>query len=174
MTRVFSAAFACVTLALLAACATATLETQNQAHDPRQARIYFLRESSLLYVAGAPTVRVNGQEVGRVGSGSYFFVDRPPGQYAVVLDTPLAPGRFAATVTVKAAGTYYLKVAPRAEHWFIGAAVGVAGQVLKASIQESGAYSITAMDPRTGATVLAEMKSPSQTTGAAVVNRPGP
>jgi hypothetical protein len=103
-----------------------------------------------------------------LGSGSYFFVDRPPGQYAVTLDTPLVPGRFAATVTVKAAGTYYLKVAPRAEHWFIGAAVGVAGQVLEASIQEnSGAYSITAMDPRLGATVLAEMKSPGQATGAA-------
>ena len=172
MTRVLSGAILCVTLASLAACATATLEAQNQTQDPRQARIYFLRESSLLYVAGAPTVRVNGQEVGRVGSGSYFFVDRPPGQYAVTLDTPLVPGRFAATVNVKAAGTYYLKVAPRAEHWFIGAAAGVVGQVLEASIQEnSGAYSITAMDPRLGATVLAEMKSPSQAAAAAGANR---
>jgi hypothetical protein len=159
MIRYLTSAFVFCTLPLLAACATSTLEAQTKTHDPRQARIYFMREASLLYVAGAPTVRVNGQQVGSVGSGSYFFVDRPPGQYNVTLDTPLVPGRFAANVNVRAAGVYYLKVAPRTEHWALGFVAGPVAQILEAQIQEnSGAYSITAVDQKTGAAMLAQMK----------------
>lgn len=149
---------ACLSL-LLAACATAPLESQARVQDARHARIYFLRESTFVYAGGAVYLKVNGQEVGNVANGSYFFVDRPPGTYNVTLESPLVPGRFAANLTVRAGGTYYLKIAPRTEHLFIGMAVGVVGQIIEASVVEnSGAYSLTAMDTSSGAAMLASLK----------------
>src|SRR5215218_6881387 len=113
--RVFATGGVLFTFLLTAACATAPLESQTQAQDKGQARIYVLRESSLLYSAGAPNVKINGQNVGTVASGSSFFVDRPPGSYVITLETPLVPGRYAANVTVRAGAVHYLKVAPRTE-----------------------------------------------------------
>jgi Protein of unknown function (DUF2846) len=152
-------AFVVCALLLLAACATASLESQTKMQDPRQARIYFLRESTLLYVAATPNIKVNGEEVGRVANGSYFFVDRPAGKYNITLEMPLTPGRFAADVTVRPGAVYYVKVSPRAEHWFIGAAAGLVGHVLEAAVSEnSGPYSLTALDEKAGAEMLRQLK----------------
>jgi len=159
MARVLAGAVAlCVSL-MLAACATAPLESQAKVQDPRQARVYFLRESTFLYSAGAAYLKVNGQEVGNVATGSYFFVDRPPGTYNVTLDSPLVPGRFAANLTVQPGSVYYLKISPRTEHFFLGATVGIIGQVIEASVVEnSGAYSLTALDRSTGTAMLASLQ----------------
>src|SRR5262249_46564530 len=123
--------------ALLTACATTPLESQSKVQDPRQARIYFLRESTFIYSGTSPYLKVNGQEVGNVAVGSYFFVDRPPGTYMVSLETPLSPGRFAANVTVRPGITYYLKVSPRMDHLAIGLAAGLVGTIIEASVQEN-------------------------------------
>jgi outer membrane biogenesis lipoprotein LolB len=160
MRKIPANAFIFCALLLLAACATASLESQTKAQDQRQARIYFLRESTLLYVAGTPYIKINGQEVGRVANGSYFFVDRPPGTYTITLEQPLAPGRFAANVTVRPGAVYYVKVSPRVENFFIGVAAGMAGQVFEAIVSEnSGPYSLTPLDEKAGVALLEQLKA---------------
>ena len=163
MRKVLSGLFVSCVLMLLAGCATAPLESQSKLQDRRQARVYILRESTLVYSMGAaPVLKVNGQEVGRVANGSFFFVDRPPGTYTVTLETPLTPGRFKADVTLRAGATYYVKVAPRAEHLVIGLAVGMAGQLVEAVVAEnSGPFSVTTLDEPTGAAMLKELKKGS-------------
>jgi Protein of unknown function (DUF2846) len=152
-------AFVLCALLLLAACATASLESQIKAQDPRQARIYFLRESALVFAGGTPNITVNRQEVGRVANGSYFFVDRPPGTYKITVEQPLNPGRFAADVTVRPGAVYYVKVAPRTDHLFVGLVAGGAGQILEAVVSEnSGPYSLTAIDEKTGTALLQQLR----------------
>jgi hypothetical protein len=152
-------AFACFIFALVGACATTEpLETQTKALDRGQARIYFLRESTLLYAAAAPDVMVNGQPVGRVGNASYFFVDRPPGTYKVTLEVPLSPGRYAADVTLRPGRVYYLKIAPRVENYLTTVAAGLVGQLIEASVLEnSGGYSLTPLDEQAGQQMLREL-----------------
>ncbi|MDC7787251.1 DUF2846 domain-containing protein [Rhodoplanes sp. TEM] len=160
MVRIVVAACSLCALVLLAACATTgALEPQTKALDTRQSRLYFVRESSFLYSGGAPNVLVDGQEVGRLGNGSSFFVDRPPGPHQVVLETPLNPGRYAATVTTKPGGVYYLKIGPRGDHLAIGIIAGLAGQIIDAAVSEnSGPYTLTPVDEATGAALLAQVK----------------
>jgi Protein of unknown function (DUF2846) len=143
----------------LAACATAPLESQTKQQDQRQARIYFLRESSLVFAAGAPNVKVDGQQVGTVANGSYFFVDRAPGPRTITLETPLVPGRFAANVTVRPGGVYYLKVSPRNEYLAAALLAGAVGQFVDAAVSEnSGSYSLTPLEEKAGAALLAQLK----------------
>ncbi|WP_170149819.1 DUF2846 domain-containing protein [Rhodoplanes roseus] len=130
--------------------------------DARQARLYFVREASFMGSGASPNVLVDGQEVGRVGNGSSFFVDRPPGSHKVVLETPVSPGRYSATVTTKPGGTYYLKIGPRADHVVIGIIAGIPGQIIDAVVSEnSGPFTLTPVDEATGAALLAQVKSKS-------------
>jgi hypothetical protein len=159
LVKVLVRLFVACSLPLLAACATASLESQTKAQDRGLARIYFLRESTYLAMAVAPSLKVDGQEVGQVGNGSYFFVDRPPGTHTVTLETPMTPGRFAAEVKLRAGGIYYLRIAPRVESYLIGAAAGVVGLLIEASVSEnSGAFSLLPIDERSGAALLAQLK----------------
>jgi hypothetical protein len=146
-------------LPLLAACAAVSLESQTKTLDRGLARIYFLRESMYLAMAVAPSLKVDGQEVGQVGNGSYFFVDRPLGTHTITLETPMTPGRFAAEVNLRPGGVYYLRIAPRVESYLIGAAAGVVGLLVEASVSEnSGAFSLLPIDERSGAALLAQLK----------------
>jgi hypothetical protein len=143
----------------LAACATTALESQTKQHDPRQARIYILRESNFVFSGGAPNVIFDGQQVGTVGNGSYFFVDRAPGPHTITLETPLTPGRFTVKVTTRAGGVHYLKVAPRQEYLMVGLAFGAIGEFVDAAVSEnSGSYTLAPLDERAGAAMLAELK----------------
>jgi hypothetical protein len=159
MGKIPAKAFVFCALLLLAACATASLESQTKPQDARHARIYFLRESAFVFAGGTPNIAVNSQEVGRVANGSYFFVDRPPGTYKITVEQPLNPGRFAADVTVRPGAVYYVKVAPRTDHLFLGLVAGGAGQILEAVVSEnSGPYSLTAIDEKTGTALLQQLR----------------
>ena len=52
-----------------------------------QGRIYFYRTSSIFGAAISADLRVNGDVVGRSTRGSFFFVDRPAGNYEVASST---------------------------------------------------------------------------------------
>jgi uncharacterized caspase-like protein len=53
---------------------------------PNLTRIYFYRNPLAGYSGVQPDLKLNGQPVGQApASGAYFFVDRPPGAYEVVL-----------------------------------------------------------------------------------------
>lgn len=52
-----------------------------------QGRIYFYRTKSIFGAAITADIRVNGEVVGRSTRGSFFYVDRPAGSYAVASST---------------------------------------------------------------------------------------
>lgn len=54
---------------------------------PKEGRIYFYRTGNPFGSAIQPDVNLNGEKIGRSTPGGFFFVDRSPGNYEVVLST---------------------------------------------------------------------------------------
>jgi len=143
---------------LFTACSTSTLESQSKAQSSSQARIYFLRETNPFGILNTPNIKINGQKVGELAAGSFFFIDRDPGTYALTVET-IAPGRFSAQITLRPRAVYYVEVAPRPAGVALTMAAGLAGQLLDAAVSEnSGYYSITPLDEQTGRAKLAKLK----------------
>src|SRR6185503_19699383 len=87
MRKIWRAAVAVGMLWLLAACAgtTEVMESQGKARSASQARLYFLRNTGVVPSPSAPDVKINGQNVGSIATGTYFSVDRPPGSYTLAI-----------------------------------------------------------------------------------------
>jgi len=77
-------------LLLEVSCATGTkfsdLQPKTQPGGVEVGRIFFYRPSSL-GAALRPSVKLNGESVGKAVSHGFFYVDRPPGAYEVVTET---------------------------------------------------------------------------------------
>jgi hypothetical protein len=95
----------CVVLPLGGAYASGPLYSEHHASEPAVSpdvgRIYFYRESSLFGLMVEAAIKIDGVKVGESSSGEYFYVDRPPGTYAISattekeedLSVPLAAGQ---------------------------------------------------------------------------------
>ena len=72
---------------LLNACASHLSYSEMQALMPAQpadkGRIYFYRESAFMGNLITPDIVVNGKTVGTSNPGTFFYVDREPGDYQV-------------------------------------------------------------------------------------------
>jgi hypothetical protein len=98
---------------VLAGCATPALtvsESQSKVRDTREARLYFIRPKTNIAMAVAPDVKINNQFVGAIPNGSYFFVDRPAGQYTIVIEQQIDFGRFEADIQVAPGETRYFEI----------------------------------------------------------------
>ncbi len=76
------AALACA----LSGCAVGLATDQEAAFaepnlEPGDARIYFLRSSSIVGAAIEPEIRLNGEVIGISRPGGFFYVTRPAGSY---------------------------------------------------------------------------------------------
>ncbi len=73
---------------LLGACANHLSYSEMQALMPPQpadkGRIYFYRESAFIGNLITPDIVVNGKMVGVSNPGTFFYIDRDPGDYEVV------------------------------------------------------------------------------------------
>lgn len=94
---------------LIAACASGPKFSEVSGSIPTlgadQGRIYFYRTSTL-GAAIHPTINLNGVAVGSSQPGGFFFVDRPPGDYEVVMGTEVERK---VTFTLAAAEVRYLR-----------------------------------------------------------------
>ena len=76
---------------LLAACATGPKYAEVKSAIPALAadhgRIYFYRSGNMFGSGIQPVVMLNGEKVGDSVPGGFFFVDRKPGNYEVLLST---------------------------------------------------------------------------------------
>jgi hypothetical protein len=48
-----------------------------------QARLYFLRETRVVFSARRAPIKIDDQEIGRLRNGAYFFVDVLPGKHQI-------------------------------------------------------------------------------------------
>jgi len=87
-TRILSAA---IIVLLLAACATGPKYAEVRGAIPPlaadQGRIYFYRSANMFGSGIQPVVMLNGEKVGDSVPGGFFFIDRKPGNYEVLLST---------------------------------------------------------------------------------------
>jgi hypothetical protein len=86
--RILAAAF--ITM-LVSACASGPKYTEVQSSIPAisadKGRIYFYRSGNIFGSGIQPSVMLNGVKVGDSVPGGFFFVDRDPGNYEVLLST---------------------------------------------------------------------------------------
>ena len=86
--RILSAAIIAL---LLAACATGPKYAEVKSAIPPlatdQGRIYFYRSGNMFGAGIQPVVMLNGEKVGDSVPGGFFFLDRKPGNYEVLLST---------------------------------------------------------------------------------------
>jgi hypothetical protein len=162
----------CVAFQVASCAGPAALETQSSQKDTRQARIYFLREKGILGAMGgtaaAAEIKVDGKVVGSVTSGSYFFVDRPPGVHKLSVKTALAFMAYETDVQVDAGKEYFFNVGvPRSgapgTDLLNQSFSGGKGQQMPAQSPLSGGFSGAAfysLDPTTGAAEIAQLKAP--------------
>jgi hypothetical protein len=149
---------ACVSLA---ACATTSLESQTKTQVASQGRIYFLRPSVVVGMASAARLKINGQEVGAVGNGSFMYVDRDPGSYQLTTDVPLDFGESTINVPVRPGSVTYVEVRPNLGRAAAMALGGIAGGAIAAASSgegKSGAFTLALMDQAAGAALLRELK----------------
>lgn len=88
MLRAFKTISIAVGGLLLGACASHLSYSEMQALMPPQpadkGRIYFYRESAFIGNLITPDIVVNGKVVGVSNPGTFFYIDREPGNYEVV------------------------------------------------------------------------------------------
>lgn len=91
MHKTLKSLLAVAALALLSACASGPKYSDVASTFPQlaanQGRIWFYR-SGIMFGAGIqPDIMLNGAKVGDSVPGGFFFVDRPAGNYEVLLST---------------------------------------------------------------------------------------
>ncbi|MBI1965646.1 MAG: DUF2846 domain-containing protein [Betaproteobacteria bacterium] len=88
---IIKALLAAVVVSGLTACASGPKYKEVEASIPPLAagkgRIYFYRSGVIFGSGIQPSVMLNGQQVGDSKPGGFFFVDRDPGNYEVLLST---------------------------------------------------------------------------------------
>src|SRR5437868_6397024 len=103
----------CVALQLAACAGTSALESQSRQRDSRLARLYFLREKGALGALGgsapAADIKVDGKGIGAVSTGSYIFVDRPPGMHRLSIQAGISAA-FETDAQVDAGKEYYFNI----------------------------------------------------------------
>jgi hypothetical protein len=128
---------------LLSGCGTqgvANLDLMNQPIPSDKARVIVTRDNSLLYMAAAATVSVNGSKIASLGRGGSVVYDIPDGRNLVSVTTPMAFGNFSNSFEAKAKKTYSFEVSPRSEALMVGSAFGMLGDAVNASINENTGY----------------------------------
>jgi hypothetical protein len=107
--HLMSVLFAAVFL-ISGGCASGPKFSEREAKFPAlaadQGRIFFYREPSPDGAFVQPDVHLNGQRVGRSCPATFFYVDRPPGNYEVSTSTE---AEHKLTVSLAAGETKYVK-----------------------------------------------------------------
>ncbi len=89
--RPFRLLFAAMALALLSACASGPKFSEVEKTFPQvaanQGRIWFYRSGTMFGAGIQPDVVLNVVKVGDSVPGGFFYVDRPAGNYEVLLST---------------------------------------------------------------------------------------
>jgi len=160
----FKSIFACCALLLLQACAAQTsfLESQNQAQDARQGRIYFIRHSSILSRLGAPDIKVDGKLVGELAVGTYIAADRAAGPHTITVVGAMDSVGCEAEIRVQPGMSYYFEMGPIVRtnmDEFNIASMGVTGRPVPCRNRHNTPYMFYSLDAAAGTAAVAKLKA---------------
>ncbi len=102
-------------LALLSACGTQgtiNAELAAQKIPAKHSRIVITRNNSLLYMAGAAEVSVDGAQIAKLGRGASVLKDVPAGLRRLSVHAPMTVGTYTAAFDLAAGKTYEFEVSP--------------------------------------------------------------
>jgi len=103
-----SIAFMLLMLALLGGCVTGTIQETKVYPEPEPGKglVYFFRERKMAGGAVAYNIQENGEVIGAIKNGTYFFVQATPGTHTYSASTEATKSR---TIEVEAGQTYYIE-----------------------------------------------------------------
>lgn len=134
----------CACLILLTACGTtgvSNLSTLNQPIPSGQSRLIVSRTNSLLYLAGAADVSLNGRKIASLGRGGSVVEDIPTGKHILSVNAPATFGNYTTTLEAKSGKTYNFEVSPNSNKSMMpGAAFGVLGEAMEAQANKNTGY----------------------------------
>lgn len=128
---------------LLTGCGTTKTVSPTQLAEPLgkgKARLIIERDNSLLYLAAAADVSVNGAKAASLGRGGSVMRDVPAHPSVVSVTTAGAFGNFTLLLDPAAGKTYRLIVSPNGDQLLLGSAFGIVGDAVRASISENTGY----------------------------------
>jgi hypothetical protein len=136
---------------------------QSKPQGATPARLYFLREKGLW--ATEAGIKIDGQPVGSVSKGFYFFVDRPPGRYRITCVNPLSMD-YEAEIQIEGGRTYYFGVGtsrsgPPAQSLLNQAVSGSSGQQLRSTSPLMSGFSgavLYQIDAAEGPAIIGQLK----------------
>lgn len=165
MKRLCFALFAIISI-FLTACATtgpkySEMDLVHTRISPGKARLYFLRESRMLFSARSAPIKTNGEEIGEIGNGGFFIVDLMPGTHRISTKTWDA-GRFSIEIEIQADKVYYIEVLPRKEFFSGGLPFAVLCPVcllIGAQLAENyGMFALVPIDEKAAAQKLQNLR----------------
>ena len=131
-------------LILLSACGTQgtiNAELATQKIPVKHSRIIVTRDNSLLYMAGAANVSVDGQQIASLARGASVLKDFPAGLRTLSVNAPTTFGTYSAAFDLTAGKTYEFVVSPNDQK---SMAMGMAFGAIGDSIDNKGYFKIKA------------------------------
>jgi Protein of unknown function (DUF2846) len=150
----------CVSLFLASCFQTTAVESHVQPLDAHQARIYIIRQPSVLSSLGAPDIKVDGRLVGTLAVGSYLVVDRPPGSHRITVYGALDSVGFETEMAVGPGVSYYLELGPIVKTNIDGFrldSMGITGQPVAGHGGPNSPYMFYSLDAASGAASVAKL-----------------
>jgi hypothetical protein len=92
-----------------------------------QARLYFLRESTLMASAIAARIQINGRKFADLYSGGFVYTDLIADEVFIMVDASLNPGEWQGTFKLDAGKNHYFFVTPNSNKVMAGAMFGLMG-----------------------------------------------
>lgn len=134
------------------------------APNQQSARIYFIRQKAFYGSWANPDVKIDGQVVGTMKSGSYVQVERAAGPRKLSIGLPVALGFYEADVHFDAGKTYYFEIGPA--HSASGGVLlpvlaGNVGKPLPGRSFNSG-WQLNTLDAATGIAEIGKLKGNSR------------
>jgi len=95
-------------VAMLTGCASVSRQTTNVFPEPNPDKglVYFFREKKFKGMSISYNVKENGQVVGALANGTYFFVFADPGKHSYTASTEASSTR---SLDIEAGKTYYIE-----------------------------------------------------------------
>jgi Protein of unknown function (DUF2846) len=147
---------------LLAGCASySAVEPQNHTRGANQARLYFVRQPTVLSRLGTADIKVDDKPIGSLSQGTYLVADRSPGRHTIsVFGGGVTSGWFETDIQVLAGVSYYLEIGPIVR---INAdllkleSMGVTGRPLPGRADKHAFLMLYALDAAAGAASVARL-----------------
>ncbi len=136
-------------IALILTCALAACGTRGTINGDlltkpipaKESRLVIERDNSLLYLAGATNVALDGQRIASLARGAKVIHDVPAGKHFLTVDAPGTAGNYTASFETKAGKTYTFLIGPNESKSMLpGMMLGTIGESIDAQVKANTGY----------------------------------